>query len=144
MHMPTITLAAGAALIAAGVGLGWISGPADADASFMAKYSKYIPAVFGVLLAVCGVVAFKASARKHAIHVALLFAVLGILGGGARIPKTLANEGSAVALTSQFALLLICAAYLAVGIKSFVAARKARKQLKAAGVSTDAASTPAP
>ncbi|MEM8495630.1 MAG: hypothetical protein AAF663_09625 [Planctomycetota bacterium] len=140
MHMPIVTLVAGVALIAAGLGLGLISGPAEADASFMAKYSKFIPAVFGVLIGVCGLVAFKPSARKHAIHVALVFALLGILGGAGRIPKTL-EGGSAIALASQLSLLLICAGYLAAGIKSFIAARKARKQLKAAGVETRA-STP--
>ena len=135
MHMPTVTLAAGAALIAVGLGLGSLSDPAPEGASFMATYSKYIPAVFGVALALCGAVAFNLAARKHAIHVALIFAVLGVIGGGARIPKTLAADGSAIALTSQLALLLISAAYLAVGIKSFTEARKARKQLKAAGIS---------
>ncbi|MEM1444526.1 MAG: hypothetical protein AAGF84_00585 [Planctomycetota bacterium] len=137
MHMPFVTLAAGVALIAAGVGLGLISGAPDADASFMAKYSKYIPAVFGVLLTICGLIAFKPSARKHAIHVAMVFALLGVLGGAGRIPKTL-DGGSAIALASQLALLLISAAYLAAGIKSFIAARKARKQLKAAGVTPPA------
>ncbi len=142
MHMPTVTLAAGAALIAIGVGLGSLSEPAPPDASFMATYSKYIPAAFGVALALCGAVAFSPAARKHAIHIALLFAVLGVVGGGARIPKTLAADGSALALTSQLALLLISAAYLAVGIKSFTQARKARKarkQLKAAGLTQPSA-----
>ena len=137
MHMPSVTVVAGAALIAVGVSTGLVSGPAEADASFMAKYSKYIPAVLGVLISICGLVAFKPEARKHAIHVALVFALLGVIGAAGRIPKTIGNpDASANALASQLGMLLISAALLAVGIKSFVDARKARKQLKAAGVTS--------
>jgi hypothetical protein len=132
MHMPTITVAAGAALIAVGVGVGLISEPAAADASFMAKYSKYIPAVFGAVLALCGLAAFKHDIRKHAIHVAMVFALLGVIAGGARIPQTIMKDDGSLALISQLGLLLISAGYLAIGIKSFIQARRARKQVRAA------------
>ena len=89
-------------------------------------------AVFGVVLVVLGAAAFKPSARKHAIHVALLIALVGALGTDMRIPTTLGEDGSAKALASQALTLLTCAGYLALGIRSFIAARKARKQAKLA------------
>lgn len=131
MHMPTVTVAAGIALLAVGFGFGLTSDPPAIDASFMAKFSKFIPAVFGVVLVVCGAVAFKTEARKHAIHLALVFALFGVIGAGSRIPKTV-SDGSGAALASQLLMLLICAGVIALGIQSFRKARQARKLTKAA------------
>ncbi len=136
MHMPTVTVAAGIALVAVGFGFGLNTDPPAVDAAFMAKFSKFIPAVFGVVLVLCGAVAFKPSARKHAIHLALVFALFGVIGAGMRIPKTAGfgegEGGSGAALASQLLMLLICAAVIALGIRSFIKARQARKIAKAA------------
>ena len=122
--MPFITVLAGLLLVVIGLGFGLTS-----EAT---SFTKYLPAVFGLVFVVCGAVAFRPAARKHAIHLALVVALLGALGTGMRIPTTLGQDGSAKALASQALTLLTCAGYIALGIRSFIAARKARKQAKLA------------
>src|SRR5947209_20632878 len=40
-----------------------------------------IPAFFGAVLAICGLLAFKDNLRKHAMHAAAVVGLLGALGG---------------------------------------------------------------
>jgi len=88
----------------------------------------FIPAIFGVLFLVLGVVAFQAKARMHAIHGALLLALLAIVGSAMRVPTWFSQEGpSFYAILAQLLTLVLCIGYIVMGVRSFIAARKARK-----------------
>jgi multisubunit Na+/H+ antiporter MnhF subunit len=94
-------------------------------------YTALIPAGFGVLALVCAGVAHRwPRARKHAIHVAMLLALVGFAGtvkgvyetglylGGEPVKMPRAAESKAV-------MCLWCGVFLVTGIRSFVAARRA-------------------
>jgi hypothetical protein len=97
-----------------------------------ASLTAFIPAAFGALLALCGIVALRRSAtRPLAMHLAALLALFGVLGTASallQVPAWLADESSprpaAVARASMAAILLV---YLAFSVKSFVDARLRRK-----------------
>lgn len=81
-----------------------------------------IPAFFGVPIMVLGIVAFNPRFRKHAMHVAMLIALIGIGGAGQRLMA--ATEWKPLANGSQLAMVVLCAVYLGLGIKSFIDARR--------------------
>ena len=97
--------------------------------SAYASWTALIPAFAGVPIFVCGLIANGRSdaVRKHAMHVALLVALLGTLAPLGRLPRTLAAEPlNVVAVVSMFAMMALCALFLLVGVRSFIAARRAR------------------
>ncbi len=119
-----ITLAAGVLLCAIGFGAGMLSESTS--------LTRFIPLLFGVPILLCGVVALaNAKFRKHAVHVALVFALIALLGSAGKIPDTVRSDGSALALASQVLMLIVSAGYIALGIKSFVNARAKRKAQEA-------------
>lgn len=91
-----------------------------------------IPAALGVLLGLCAAWAWAMpSWRKHAMHVAMVLALLGVLGTLRAIGPlvTLLTGGQVerpAAVIAQVIMLALAAAYLALGIKSFIDARRAR------------------
>ena len=88
--------------------------------------TAFIPAGFGLFIAIPGLIAVKESARKHAMHVAALFGLLGVLGGfGMGVRKVISEPG--LAAYSQLFLGAVCLIFLIVCIRSFIAARKARE-----------------
>jgi hypothetical protein len=91
-----------------------------------------IPAGFGAVLVVCGLLAVKASIRMHVMHVAALVGVLGTLGGlgmgGPKVPALLngtAERPSAVKL--QVTMGVVCLLFVIMCVKSFIDARRRRK-----------------
>lgn len=118
--MTTITLAVGAVLTVLGIAGYALSGAASLTA--------LIPALVGVLLAICGVLARQDKLRRHAIHAALAVALLGALGSLMNVVKIgqvfagTAQRPTAVVVSTIMFLILV--AYLAVGVRSFVAARR--------------------
>lgn len=87
------------------------------------SYTAFIPAGFGLLIALCGAVAIKEAARKHAMHVAALVGLLGLLGGfGMGLRKVFSEPG--LAAYSQLFLGVVCLIFLVVCIRSFIAARR--------------------
>ena len=91
-----------------------------------------IPAAFGLPMAICGIVALRDSLRMAAMHVAVVFALIGALASGGRgLPRitSLFSESPsdnprAVAIT--LTMFLLCAIFLFLSIKSFVDARRRR------------------
>lgn len=90
-----------------------------------------IPTLLGVLLLVCAFIARKESARKHAIHAALVVALLGIFGTlmnvvqiGDLFAGTAERPAAIIASTVTFVLLVV---YVVLGVRSFIAARRARR-----------------
>lgn len=115
--MDRISLFVGAILLVLGLGFYFGTG--------MVSGSALAPVVPGLGILICGIVVLqKPGARKHAMHVAMVFAVLGILGGSYPVVKGLTGDFGNAAIESLL-MMIFCAVYLGLGIKSFVDARKA-------------------
>lgn len=121
--MPSTTIALGAALIVLGLAGYGLTGAASLTA--------LIPAAFGLLLVVAGVLARNDRWRMHAMHAAVLVALLGfggsfrgLLGLGTVFAGTAARPAAVV---SQSIMALLTLIYIVVAVRSFVAARKARR-----------------
>lgn len=121
--MPSTTIALGAALIVLGVGSYVLTNAASLTA--------LIPAAFGLVLVVTGVIARNDRMRMHAMHAAVVVALLGFLGsarGLMGIGKVL--DGTAVrpaAIVAQAIMALLTLAYIVVAVRSFIQARRARR-----------------
>ena len=121
--MPAITFFVAVLLIAIGLG-GYVGSGSHA-------LTALIPAVLGALLAICAAVARNPKARKHAMHVAVLVALLGLIGsarGVLQLPALIAGQSMArpLAVVAKSATAVLCLAYLVVAIRSFIQARRAR------------------
>jgi hypothetical protein len=101
---------------------------------FLATGSKsptaLIPCIFGTLALACGVLALlRPDLRKHVIHAAAVFALIGFLAPFRVIGPivTLVSGGEVVrpaAVIAQAIMLLLSGLFLAACIRSFVAARR--------------------
>ncbi len=93
-----------------------------------------IPAFFGVPIAILGAVSLmKPAARKHAMHAAVMLGLLGFLGTIGGLIKALKwMAGTAperpAAVAIQAIMAVLCAIFIALCVRSFIAARKARTQ----------------
>lgn len=122
--MAKTTILFGVALIVLGV-VGYIG-------TGGVSVTALIPAFFGVVLALLGWIALNERYRKHAMHLAVLLGLLGFLGtarGLMALPRLLSDAGgverpAAVAAQGVMAILMIV--YVALGVRSFIAARRAR------------------
>ena len=119
--MVLITRATGAILIVIGVVGYAITGGASLTA--------LLPSVLGVPVLGLGFWAGNEARRRTAIHAALVLALLGFLGtlmNVVQLPAVLAGDEvarpQAVVVSSITAL--VCAVYLALGVRSFMAARR--------------------
>lgn len=127
--MPAITFLIGFLLVLVGIG-----GYGYAHAQGHASPTALIPSVIGGLILICAILAiFKESLRKHAMHAALLIAVLGILGTAMGVLKlfSLIAGGSVerpLAVVSQSLTAFLCLVFIIFGVRSFIAARRARTE----------------
>lgn len=127
--MPAITFLIGFLLVLVGIG-----GYGIAHSQGHASPTALIPSIIGGLILLCAILAiFKESLRKHAMHAALLIAVLGMLGTVMGVIKliTLITSGSVdrpLAAVSQTVTFVLCLAFVIFGVRSFIAARRARSQ----------------
>ena len=117
------TMVIGAALVAVGLG-GYVM-------TDMVSPTALIPAAIGAVLVALAVWGRQPSARRHAMHGAMVVAILGIGGtfrGLLQLPTLLGGgtvaRPAAVYAQSITAILLVV--LLVLGISSFVAARRAR------------------
>lgn len=121
--VPSITVALGVALIILGLAGYFLTGAVSLTA--------LIPAAFGLLIAVSGMIARDERKRKHAMHAAVAVALLGFLGsirGALQIGALL--DGSAArpaAVVSQTLMAVMTLGYLVVAVRSFVNARANRR-----------------
>jgi hypothetical protein len=121
--MVALTLSIGSLLTATGV-IAWF-------ATSMSSVTSLIPAFVGVLLLIIGLVARRGeNVRRHAMHVAMVVALLGALGSlmnvaqiGSLIDGSAERPAAIVVSLIMFVALVV---YLVFGIRSFVQARKAR------------------
>jgi hypothetical protein len=115
-----------------GVGL-WliVLGVAGYVMTGMASMTALIPAAFGIVLALLGGDGRVEGRRRTAMHVAMGLAVAGFLGSmGGLAPAVQWLSGGEVtrpaAAVSRSLMAMTLIAYLAMGIRSFVAARANR------------------
>jgi hypothetical protein len=120
--MPTLALLVGVALVALGLGT-WIGTGAQAPTAL-------IPAVLGLLIAGAGLLARNPRLRMHAMHAAVLVALLGVLGcipGVLRLPALLGGTAERpVAVVAQTLTFVICLAFVVSAVRSFIEARRSR------------------
>ncbi|MFU8860667.1 MAG: hypothetical protein ACNA8K_09600 [Cyclonatronaceae bacterium] len=121
--MPKITKYLGILLIVMGLLSYFGSG--------MISITAMIPAFFGVFFLAGGILAEKENLRKLVMHVAVLVAVLALLGtfrglmnffgylGGGELERPLA-------VTMQAVMAVIMMAYIFMAVRSFIQARRSR------------------
>ena len=86
-----------------------------------------IPAFFGAALVICALIARQESARKHAMHAAVALGLIGAVAALARaVPAALGGDASRPAVLAQLAMGVLLLVYVALGVRSFIAARRAR------------------
>jgi fucose 4-O-acetylase-like acetyltransferase len=92
-----------------------------------------IPTYFGFALAWCGPLAMRQRGKQRMLwmHVAVTIGLLGFLGAGVMaIVETVKAHGGTlahpIAVESQAAMAAICGVFVALCVRSFIAARKAR------------------
>ena len=90
-----------------------------------------IPAIFGLPLLICGTLAYSQGLRKHAMHAAAGIALLGAaLAGGRGLTKVTAlfsddPDVNRRAIWIVLIMALLCALYVVLSARSFIAARRA-------------------
>ncbi|HVL84839.1 MAG TPA: hypothetical protein VM367_11225 [Pseudonocardia sp.] len=120
--MTRLTLLTGGTLTVLGVVAYVLTGAASITA--------LIPTFVGVLLLVCGALARRPQMHAHAMHAALAIALLGALGSLMQVVRlgevfagTAERPAAVIVSTIMFVVLV---AFLVLGVRSFVAARRAR------------------
>jgi hypothetical protein len=123
--MPTLAIVFGLILDALGL--------AAYFASETKSVTALIPAFFGTVIFLCGLLAaLIPGIRMHVMHVAALAGLLGTFGGlGMGLPKLgRLLDGTIekpMAPIMQISMGAVCLVFLALCVKSFIDARRARK-----------------
>jgi hypothetical protein len=117
--MPVTTRIVGILLVVVGLGSYYLTGRTSVTA--------LIPAFFGVIFIVLALIARAETARKHAMHAAVALALVGFLGTVSRLGPAF-SEGQVMrpAVMAQLITAALLVAYVALGVKSFIEARRAR------------------
>ncbi|MGH7174086.1 MAG: hypothetical protein ACRELG_27765 [Gemmataceae bacterium] len=136
--MPVVSVVFGLLLIAVGVWGYWggvlgLWQPLGLPSPDRLSGTALIPAAVGIPLVVCGLLAFKESRLKHAMHGAAMFGLLGFMAAGYRLIATLVRKSKVegVSGVSQTGMLLLCGVFVALCINSFIQARRRRRAAEA-------------
>jgi hypothetical protein len=121
MNMTRWTLVYAVALLLLGLG-----GYFGTDAR---SVTALIPAFLGIPVLICGLVALMTGRPKVPAHVALAIGLLGVVGGAMGLPQlpTLLSGGEVArptATLTQSILFFLSLAYLVLGVRSFILARR--------------------
>lgn len=100
----------------------------------MYSHTAFIPSAWGLVLVILGLLSMVNSLKKHAMHAAAMLGLIGMIAPAVMAIKTLVagNPKESTAPYFQIAMAVFCAMFLAVCVKSFITARKARKAAEAA------------
>ena len=125
--MAKVTIVVGSLLVVLG-----IIGYAGLLGGGSGHVTALIPAFAGALFEVLGALAMKPEFRKHAMHAAAALGLLGFFGAVGGVVKMLKWMGGTTperpgAVIAQTIMALICAIFVALCVRSFIAARKARE-----------------
>ncbi len=112
------TILFGLLLVAVGVGGYYVTGAQQPTA--------LIPAVLGVAMFVCGVVAAQGAMRMLAMHVAALIGLIGFVGPVVTIVKDISSAANTAAVLSKGFTSALCLMFVMMCINSFLEARRAR------------------
>lgn len=127
MAIPTLVI--GFFLILTGLSGYFLGHP---DATGQAHHpTALIPAAIGAVLAILGALAFNDKLRKHVMHFAAMVGLLGAIGDGMQLLKTINNttdsaEMRQMKLVSMSVTLVLCVIFVVLCIRSFIQARKNR------------------
>ena len=101
--------------------------------------TSLIPAGFGVVLVLCGLLAFSEKLRKHAMHAAAMVGLLGALGG--LVPAIrqaskpdVAFDPNAPAVRSGLLMTIVCTVFVVMCVKSFIDARRLKRRQELLGL----------
>ena len=118
--MPSLAIFCGVMLILIGI-LGYVNGVMSGRAS----YTALIPAIFGGLLVLFGVIArAKENLRKHLMHAAIVVALLGFIATAVRLIPRLGELTFSDAEIAQISMAAVCLLFVVLAVKSFVGARR--------------------
>jgi hypothetical protein len=122
--MPYVTMALGSLLFLIGIGFYFGTGATSVTA--------LIPAFLGVPIEIAGFAARREGWRKHAMHAAVLLALLGFLGsarGLLQLPALLTGAELArpAAVAAQSITAVLCLAFVGLAVNSFIQARREDK-----------------
>lgn len=117
--MPTITVVFGALLVA----LGAYAYTGSATRSAM----TLIPAMVGVVFIVLGLLARTPALKKHAMHATAALALVGALAGIGPLAMGGTTRFPPLMIQATTGMMLLCAALLALSVRSFIQARRARR-----------------
>jgi len=125
MNMPRITIAYAVLLIVLGLGGYFGSGGSS--------FTALIPAFFGAVVLILGLLALKEPLRKHMLHLAAALGLLGFLGtaGGLAGLFTMVTGGAVerpMATISRSIMALLSLGFFGLCLKTFVDARRAQRQ----------------
>lgn len=120
--MPSTSIISGILLILIGIA-GYVFSIFDGNTSLTAL----IPAAFGLLLLIFGIVArSKENLRKHLMHAAVVVGLIGFLIPTIRIASKISDFKVSLAVLSQAAMAVVCLFFVILSIQSFVNARRTR------------------
>jgi len=93
-----------------------------------ASLTALIPALVGAVLLILALAGRNADVRRHVMHAAVVVALLAIAGTLPRLaPALQAGDVRRPAVIAQLAMVLVLTFYVVMGVRSFIAARRARK-----------------
>jgi len=121
MNMPLSAIVSGALLIALGL---YSYFTADADGGNV-SVTALIPAFAGAPVLLAGLVALIPKLRMHAMHVAVLIALLGgLAAAGKGAMGATADTPNTKALVAQALMAIVCFGFVGVAVNSFIQARR--------------------
>jgi len=129
--MPVIALVVGLILIVQGV-LAYFT--AESNPGDKVSWTALIPVFVGAPILLAGLLAMKHGMRKHAMHAAVLFGLLGALAGWGRGISVIVKDGLNTSSSAQMNVLfmaVVCTVFVVLCVQSFIAARKRQVAAKA-------------
>ena len=116
--MASATIVFGLLLTLLGVGGYFATGTSSVTA--------LIPTLFGLLLLVLGFIARSEQTRKHAMHAAAAVGLIGLVVAVGSLLMTPPELRPALAVYAQIAMALLTGIFVALCVRSFLEARRAR------------------
>lgn len=123
--MVRITLLLGSVLVVIGLLFYFVVGGGSTSVTAL------IPAFLGIPFLVLGLLGRKERFRKHAMHGAVVFALIGLMGTASGLLNvvTLLSGGDVErpnAVIAQALVAVLCIGYIVLGVRSFIEARRNR------------------
>jgi hypothetical protein len=94
------------------------------------SWTPLIPAFFGLVLILLGFLALKANWRMHAMHLAALVGLIGFAVPTYRVVRRFVIGGEIrwTVVSEEMLMAALCGAFLVMCVKSFIDARRRRRQ----------------